>query len=405
MSVPGWLIGLRDASSPLGADFAPLVFQAVDIDPDMLVARLPVLVSRHEALRLVWPDLSVGSPEAVLDAVLGVDTHGGDIGSFAAALALAGYRCAGKPLWRVRLFATVQPPQQYVVVGLDRLITDPWSLHVLAQELCLLCHAGPPPDLGPPPAQFGAVLADRAAGSDDSDARAERLHWRRQLADANLGADPRVPRSAVTAARIRRVPLTADDEQAMVALASAYRTTLLAPVVAAVHLVWRRQVGAAETVLLTEVGHRDTQELDGAVAPLMEPRPMRITSDVRAGPLISQARDALLDVLDNSCVPLATDPTPMQPFFDHPDRMTVLAEFDTPNQPTVPDSTLNLLDQPSIWALGPPRADVHVMVRGEHRAPSVYLADNPLAVTDQVAEEFAHGLVSALRAMTSDVDA
>ncbi|MBY0391448.1 MAG: hypothetical protein K2X56_26025 [Mycobacterium pseudokansasii] len=405
MSVPDWLIGLRDARSPLGADFAPLVFQASGIDPDMLVARLPVLASRHEALRLVWPDLSVDSPEAVVDAVLGVDTHGGDISSVAAALALTGYQCAGKPLWRVRLVATVQPPQQYVVVGLDRLITDPWSLHVLAQELCLLCQAGPLPDLGRLPAQFGTVLADRAGGSDDSDARTERLYWRRQLAGANFGADPRVSRTAVTAARIRRVPLTPDDEQAMVALASAYRTTLLAPVVAAVHMVWRRQVDAAETVLLTEVGYRDTQELDGAVAPLMEPRPMRMVSDVHAGQLISRARDALLDVLDNSCVPLATDPAPMQLFFDHPDRMTVLAEFDTPNRPAVSDSALNLLDQPSIWALGPPRADVHVMVRGEHQAPSVYLADNPLAVTDQFADEFAYGLVSALREMKSDIDA
>ncbi|VBA54554.1 hypothetical protein LAUMK191_03134 [Mycobacterium attenuatum] len=400
MSMPGWLIGLREARSPLGADFAPLVFEASAIDLDMLVARLAVLASRHEALRLLWPDLSAAAPETVVDAVAGADTHAGDIGSFAAELALAGYRRAGKPLWRARLVATVQPQQQYVVMGLDRLISDPWSLHVLAQELCMLCQGGPPPDLGPAPAQFGAALAERAGGSDESDARTERLHWRRQLAGANFGADPRVPRAAATTARIRRVPLTVADEHAMVSLASAYRTTLLAPVVAAVHMVWRRQVDAAETVLLTEVGYRGTQALDGTVAPLMEPRPMRIVSDVGAGALISQARGALLDVLDNSCVPLAADPAPMQPFFDHPDRMTVLAEFDTANQPTVHESALNLLDEPSIWAVGPPRADIHVMVRGDHRAPSVYVADNPLAVTGRFADEFAHQLVWALREMS-----
>lgn len=405
MNVPGWLAGLREARSPLGADLAPMVFEASRVEVDMLIDRLPALASRHEALRLGWPDLSdLGSPQAVTDTVLEAHTHSGDISGFAADLALAGYRRAGKPLWQARLVQTRQSQKQYLVVGVDRMISDPWSLHVLAQELCLLCGTGPIPDLGRLPAQFGAVLTDRTGWSSASDARIEQLHWQRQVAQANFGTDPRVARTAVTPARICRVPLTDDDEQTLVALALEHRTTLLAPVVATVHMVWRSHVQAAETVLITEVGYRGAQELDCAVAPLMEPRLVRIVSDQHAGQLIWQVRNVLLDVLDNSSVPLATDPTPMHPFISQPDRMTLLVEFDTPNRPTVDDSLLNLLDGPNNWAVGPPRADLHVMVRGDYSAPFVYLAHNSLAVTDDFAADFADALILALRQLGCEGD-
>jgi hypothetical protein len=260
------------------------------------------------------------------------------------------------------------------------------------------CGPASGPHLGPTPAQFGVILADRAARAGHPEAPAERAHWRRQVIAVDFGADPRVARAGPVPARIRRVPLAAEAVRATVGCASAHRTTVLAVVVAAVHLVWRRWVGSAETVLLTEVGYRADLALDGAVAPIMEPRPVRIGSHRGEGfgTLVDRVRGVLLDVLDNSSIPLAADPTPLLPFTSRPDRMTVLVEFDTANEPAAPGSALTLLDEADFWAPGPPRADLHVLVRGERGAPAVYLAHNPLAVSEAAAAEFVSRVADVL---------
>lgn len=372
------------------------------LDVDMLTDRLCILAARHQALRVAWPDLAdIGSPERVADEVLDVwDTHDGDVRSFAMAMALAGYRRPSVPLWLVRLVRTTRSGE-HLLVGLDRAISDPWSLHVLAQELSQLCGAGPVPELGPAPAQFAAILADRAALADHPDGLAERAYWRRQVSEVDFGADPCVVRAEPVPARARSIPLDAEGARILVTLASAHHTTMLAVVAAAVHQVWRRWVGVPETVLLTEVGYRDDPALDGAVAPVMEPRPVRIVGcpGEEFGALVDRVRDVLLDVLDNTSVPLAVDPTPLRPFTSRPDRMTVQVEFDTANDPTAPGSMLALLDEIDYWSAGRPRADLHVMVRGDRGAPALYLVQNPLAVSEAAAAEFAEGVSNALRGM------
>jgi hypothetical protein len=393
VSLPGWLAELRAAGNPLGADLAPLVFACPGLGAGLLTDRLAALADRHEALRLTWPGGTVhDSPDRVVAEALDVwETPAGvgEVEAFGTAMALAGYRRAGAPLWRAWLAGG------HLVVGLDRMIADPWSLHVLAQELSLLCRHGASALPGPRPAALGAVLAERNALAEHPDALGERAFWHRAGPGTAPGG-PRIARVGPVPALTRPVPLTTADTRALVALAASHRTTVLAVVAAAVDQVSRRWFcrHAGDTALLTEVGYRHDPALDGAIAPLMEPRPLRIPPG--GGSPVARARDALLDVLDNSSVPLAADPTPLRPFLADPGRMTVLVEFDTPNRPAAPGSLLTLLQaEPA----GQPRADLRVRVRGEREAPELSLCVNPLAVRDAAAAEFADAVVVALRGL------
>ncbi|WP_239376935.1 condensation domain-containing protein [Frankia sp. Cj5] len=404
---PAWLAPPTEVA-PLAADLAPLVFRVEgDLRAPLLRERLVILARRHEALRLSYPDLRGAAPEQVADAVFAAwVTLDGDVLDFARAMARAGYRKPGTPLWRVRHLQATRdgagPPTDHLLVGLDRAIGDAWSLHVVAEELAALYgegRGGPAPALAPTPARVSAVTRYRAARATRPDAREEREYWRRETSLMTFGRDPRVTRLDSPAADVARVDLSAAVARGIAESAAACRATVFAVVFAAVHLVTRNWLDIPAPVLLVEVADRDDPAYDRAVAAVAEPRPLRVwSSPADSGTdLIERVRDALLDVLDAALVPLAIDDTPTKSFTDQPDRLTVLVELDTTNAMTArPGAALCLRDDAEALTSGRPRADLHVITRQEDGQPAVYLARNPLALSGLAAGRFATELAAAL---------
>lgn len=390
---------------PLTADLAPLVFE-VDgrLKPAELRDRLCQLTARHESLRLRHDRADVRlDPEQAVDAAFSVATTlSGDIVDVATAMAMAGYRRPGAPLWSVRHVRRTDGTE-HLLVGLDRGVADSWSLHIVAEELIDLYGCGgdgTPPGRGMSAASASEMAAHRASVAD-GDLAAEHDYWSVVLSDLDFGTDPRVGRSLSLPAVTNAVML-GDDEAVRVAdLAAARRTTVFAVLVAAVHRVWGRWIGTDDTLLLTEVGHRDDPRFDRTVASVAEPRPVRVRSarSMEFTDIVDSVRGVTLDVLDHCSVPLAVDDRPVRPFIRAVDRMTVLVEFDTPNAPSAvrADPTLRLRDDIAVRCARASRADLHIMLRLGERGPELYVAHNPLAMSAAGAANFRAELADVLR--------
>jgi hypothetical protein len=382
---------------PLGGDLAPLVFRlSGDPTPDTIRTTLAALADRHEALRIGHPDQNeLGSGEWVARRIFDTwHTTKGSMPAFVRVLARSGHRHEGSPLWTVRRLRLAD--EDYLLVGLDRSIADAWSQHVVATELCQLFAAG---DTPAGPGQLGEFLAHRDEMAA-AEAATEQRHWRKTLAGADFTGEPRVSRAPAPITDLFPVVLPDDVAVRLAQFAAARHTTVLAVVIAAVHLTWSAWTGRRDTVLLTEVGNRDDPRFDNSIVPAAQLRPVRVISRPGEpfGDLVDHTRDVLLDVLDHCTVPLTHDIAPVAPFVEQPDLFTVLVEFDTANSPPAgPSGAPTLLDDITVRTARPPRADLHVMVRTPAGAPVIHLAVNPLAMAGHEAVAFRRDLVTSLR--------
>ncbi|WP_241386850.1 non-ribosomal peptide synthase/polyketide synthase [Rhodococcus sp. CH91] len=250
------------------------------LDPAALAAAIGDVLTRHEALRTVYPATAAGPVQQVLpveavrpDPAAQTTT---DLDAAVAAVVATGFDVTVDPPVRMRLFRLADDDHILAVV-MHHIAADGASLTPLARDLVTAYAAraaGTTPDWAPLPVQyadytlwFDALLGD----VDDPESRAGRqLHyWREVLAGApELSALPTDrPRPAQQSFRGDRIDVEIDAElyRRIRALAHAHTATEFMVVHAALAVLLARLSGSDDIVVGSPVAGRSHRALDDLV--------------------------------------------------------------------------------------------------------------------------------------------
>ena len=264
-----------------------------DLDVPALARALDALVARHESLRTTFtadgqriaPHVSV--PLDVADW----DAHAVE------AFATRPFDLARGPLLRARLLRRGER-EHVLVLALHHIVTDAWSLGVLARELGALYGGRPLPPL---PIQY----ADYAQWQRGRDTSTHLAWWTRRLANLYAGDvlpldRPRSPEPRGRGAALR---LTLPVEPLRAAV-EAQGATLFMGLLAVFGAVLQRSGGPVDLALGVPVANRTHAELEALVGFFVNTVVMRLdlSGNPTMGDLIARARAVALDAWDHQTV-------------------------------------------------------------------------------------------------------
>ncbi|WP_215544475.1 non-ribosomal peptide synthetase [Amycolatopsis sp. CA-230715] len=301
-----------------GASEAYHVAEALDLrgelDRDALARALDALVARHEALRTRLVEVD-GEAVQVVDPpeqgfALRIDEHA-EVAALQREEASTPFDLARGPVVRGRL-VVLAPDHHVLLLTMHHIVSDGWSMGVLARELGETYAAftrGKPDPLPPLPVQY----ADYAAWQRDwltGDVLAkQREYWRAALAGAPgllaLPSDrPRPPEQDYLGGRVRLefgVELTA----ALNELSRQHGGTLFMTVLAAWALVLSRLSGQSEVVIGTPTANRRRDELDGLIGFFANTLALRVdlAGEPTAAELLARVRAVALSALEHQDLP------------------------------------------------------------------------------------------------------
>ncbi|NJC68037.1 non-ribosomal peptide synthase/polyketide synthase, partial [Planosporangium flavigriseum] len=295
------------------------------LDVPALAGALRALASRHESLRTSFDD---------------VDGKGVQVVHRAYDLPLRQVeRCDGTALDRLLFEEYSQPfdlrqgplirallvrladDEHVLLLTAHHIVTDGWSMGVLAEELSALYGAtvrgeeATPPDPPLQYADFAVWQRDRLAGP----ALDEHLgYWKRQLAGlAPLELPTDRPRPAVRTSSGAVYEFTIPDEVAarLGDLARDGETTLFTTLVAACQVLFARYAGQDDVAVGTVVSGRNRPELDRVVGFFVNTVVLRSTVDESLSfrQLLAGVRDTVLDAFDHDEVPFERIVDELQP--------------------------------------------------------------------------------------------
>jgi len=277
-----------------------------DLDADALRRALERLVERHPALRTVFPIVGDEPVQRVLPAGELDFAEGTDD-------AWRPFDLAHGPLLRVRISGDL------LLVAIHHIVSDFWSLAVLARELGALYRG----DTSLPPlplryTDFARWQAERLAGP-----RGERgwAYWREALEGVpDLALTPDRPRPALQTWRglARAAELPADLTDALRQLAASRGATLFAALLAAFQAQLGRYAGQDDFAVGTPTSGRGAPEWAGVVGYFVNPVALR--SDLSGDPgfreLLDRARRAALAGLEHSDHPFVLLAERLRPMRD-----------------------------------------------------------------------------------------
>ncbi|MGW3961739.1 non-ribosomal peptide synthase/polyketide synthase [Amycolatopsis sp. NPDC005003] len=285
-----------------------------DLRPDALARALTALIARHESLRTTFPAVD-GRPRQVVGPpwplALPVTELAGaeaeeDLRRLLAEDLARPFDLAEGPLLRARL-VRVAPDDHALVLALHHIITDGWSMGVLAGELVTLYgdENAELPALPVQYADFAAWQRTRLTGAFLDD---QLGFWRRELDGLRpLDLPTDRPRPATRTANGAELGFTLGAE----ALAGLHRlcrdsgTTLFTALVAACQLVLRRWSGQDDVVVGTVTSGRDHPEVQNLVGLFVNTVVLRSRVDGRQGfgELLGTVRRTVLDAFAHQEVP------------------------------------------------------------------------------------------------------
>ncbi|HEU4326136.1 MAG TPA: condensation domain-containing protein, partial [Roseiflexaceae bacterium] len=280
------------------------------LDPQALLRSFQRLVDRHPALRTRFPLVDVQPVQRVLPAdrvaFAAEDASGWDddrLERHLLALAYRPFDLERDPLLRVSLLSRAAD-DHVLLVTVHHLITDFWSLALLARELPALYAAelsGAPAELPAPQSDYRAYARwqrELLAG-----AASERLwrYWQRQLAGPlpvlNLPTDR--PRPAVQRFGGASLLQTLDPElsRRAHALAEAHGATLYTLLLAAFGALLGRYSGQDDLLIGTVTAGRSRAAHAGVAGYFVNPLVLRLrpAQQLRFSDLLRQARQTALE--------------------------------------------------------------------------------------------------------------
>jgi amino acid adenylation domain-containing protein len=298
----------------------PEIFRVTGpLDTAALQQAVDTVVSRHAALRLVFPDLggAAGAPaqrllpaRAVKVAVATTVASPEVARAMAVSEAMRPFDLARGPLLRILAIRT-GGTEQLLVLTVHHLISDGWSLSILHEELTAAyaaASAGLRPGLPQLSRQFPDAVRDE---HERLDAQAvDRLvgWWRDYLADTPtvLGLPADYERTAGAARRSARCGLLIDQARsnAVRALGRAHESTLFMTLLSALGLVLSRQTGQERLLIGSPVSTRRAADR-AVVGCFLNTLPLRLDAggDPSFSEFLGRVRRSALDALAHQDVP------------------------------------------------------------------------------------------------------
>jgi amino acid adenylation domain-containing protein len=291
------------------------------LDRSALAGALDALAARHEALRTRLVTVS-GSPVQQIDpADTGFQLAIVDLSGHADAEAeLVGIRgqeaaepfdLARGPLARGRL-VVLGPRRHVLLLTLHHVMSDGWSIDVLARELGVLYAAlreGRPAQLPPLPAQYADYAAWQRQWLSGEVLAGQCEYWKRALdgAPALLELPTDTPRPAEQDYRgdQLRVELDAELTASLHALSQRHGCTLFMTVLTGWALVLSRLSGQDEVVIGTPTANRRRPELENLIGFFVNTLALRVdlTGDPTGAELLQRVRAVTLAALEHQDLP------------------------------------------------------------------------------------------------------
>ncbi|NVJ24882.1 amino acid adenylation domain-containing protein [Myxococcus sp. AM011] len=297
-----------------------------DVDLGGLAQAFSGLVTRHPALACAFPEergepvlrpaaapvlereSARGWTEAALRERLDAETH-------------RPFDLERGPMMRMRVFTDVEGGPVLLLV-FHHLITDFWSLEVMAEELGLLYTAGlqgVPATLPSPPAPVAPIL--RAQEALHTGARGDGLQawWREKLSGELpvLELPASGPRPRLQSFRGAAVPFRVEPETAsrLLSLGSARGATPFMVLLAGYLAFLRRYTGHEDLLVGTPTAGRARADLARQVGYFVNPVPLRatVTKGMSFSALLAEVRGVVLEALEHQELPFARLVERLQP--------------------------------------------------------------------------------------------
>jgi amino acid adenylation domain-containing protein/non-ribosomal peptide synthase protein (TIGR01720 family) len=283
-----------------------------ELDHSALSAALDGLVARHESLRTTFDSVEgrgiqvIHPPAAV--PIEAVELAEAELSQRLREEAARPFDLRTGPLFRVVLIR-LGDREHALVLSLHHIVTDGWSMGLLADELATGYAAavcGAAVQLPALPIQY----ADYAVWQRDRlDVLEEQLaYWRKQLDGSttlSLPTDrPRPPvRTSTSANHDFRIP--AELLVALKEVARAHDATLFMTLVAATQLLLARYCGQRDVAIGTAVSGRNRAELEGLIGFFVNTLVLRseVDSSVRFGEFLEDVRGTVLEAFAHDEVP------------------------------------------------------------------------------------------------------
>jgi amino acid adenylation domain-containing protein len=306
------------------------------VDAAVLGRVFSVLVGRHPALASAFPEergepvlrSAASVPSLELEDAASLTTEA--LRERLDAEAHRPFDVERGPLVRARLF-TGAPGGPVLLLVLHHLVTDFWSLEVLAEELGALYAAegqGSPAALPPPPPLAPVLLQALQARYTGAEGEALQAWWRERLGGELpvLELPTSRPRPRLQSFRGAAVSFRVEPETAarLKALAHAHRATPFMALLAGYFAFLRRYTGQDDLVVGTPTTGRTRADLSRQVGYFVNPVALRasvpLTQSFSA--LLARVRSTVLEALEHQELPFARLVERLQPRRD-PSRAPV----------------------------------------------------------------------------------
>lgn len=288
------------------------------LNVDALQRALDAVVARHAVLRTHFRHrdgtiLQIESPSTGLALPLTDLTRSG-LEALVAILddvARAGFDLARGPLIRASLLR-LAADEHVLLVTMHHIVSDGWSLQVLAGEIAALYaafHQGRPDPLPPLPIQYADYSAWQRSQVGSEAGQAQLAWWTRQLAGApavlELPLDR--PRTVVQSYRGGDVPfvLDADCIARLRALAQREGLTLFMVLYAGFAILLSRLSRQQDLVIGSPVANRQQSELESLIGFFVNTLALRVQvrPEATVGEFLAAVKESLLSAFEHQDTP------------------------------------------------------------------------------------------------------
>ncbi|WP_199896765.1 non-ribosomal peptide synthetase, partial [Streptomyces niger] len=317
------------------------------LDADALRAAVGDLVARHEALRTTFGSRDGVGVQIVHDRLdpewVTVEADGEDAAREAVRAEMTRpYDLAAGPLVRV-LLVRLADDDHICILGMHHIVTDGWSMGVIARELGELCTArseGRPARLPEVAVQYPDFAAWQRGRMADGELLDRQLAWWRDrlkgISPLELPTDRPRPAVRSSAGAVHEFDLPAGTVTALKELARTQGATLFMALTAAVKAVFARWSGQEDIAVGTSSagrGHKDLEQLVGFLVNTVVLR-TQATPELTFTELLARVKDTVLDAFAHEDVPFDKLVEALQPERDPSRTALVQAMVVLQNAPT-----------------------------------------------------------------------